>query len=495
MASDEGIQKKLKEGAKRLREHIDKGLLVQVITHNDADGLTAGAIMHKALMREDCGVQTRCIKQLKGEIVKELSKENKDVIIFTDCGSGQLDNMNKYLLEKTHVYVLDHHQTKEFDHPNLVHINPHNHGMDGARAVSGSGMTYLFSKALNPANVDMAHLAIIGATGDIQDPEGEMTGLNVGIMEDGEKAGVLKVEKDLRIWGRQTRPLYKSISYTSEPHIPGLSGNESECIQFLNDLGIQVKREDGEMTRLVDLSKDEKKRLSNALMLRMLEHGIPTKKAESLIGEVYTITDEKERTNLRDAREYVTLLNACGRYEKYGVGLGICLGDRGRPYEAGMNLLVEHKKYISGCYKWISNNSDAIEDREVLYTFHVHNELDENVIGTVTTMVITSGNLKPIKPVIGFAETTDGDIKGSSRGTKELIQEGLNLGEVMMNAAKKVGGEGGGHNIAAGAQMEMGKEEEFLKYAIEIIKDQLYKDNTNSDETRVSNLEQESNQK
>ncbi len=72
MASDEGIQKKLKEGSKLLREHIDEGLLIQVITHNDADGLTAGAIMHKALMREDCGVQTRCLKQLDEEIVKEL---------------------------------------------------------------------------------------------------------------------------------------------------------------------------------------------------------------------------------------------------------------------------------------------------------------------------------------------------------------------------------------------------------------------------------------
>ncbi|MFQ5800996.1 MAG: DHH family phosphoesterase, partial [Candidatus Hydrothermarchaeales archaeon] len=466
--------------SKFLREHIDDGSLIQVITHNDADGLAAGAIMQKTLMREDCGVQTRCLKQLEREIVKELSKEDKDVFIFSDCGSGQLDSIKEHLLEKTGVFVLDHHQPKEIEDDNLVHINPHNFGIDGVRDVSGAGMVYLFSKALNPDNTKLAHLAIIGAAGDIQDPEGKMTGLNVGIAEDGKKAGVLSVEKDLRIWGRQTRPLFKALSYTNEPFLPGLSGNESACIQFLSDLDIPVKREDGEMTRLVDLSQDEKKRLSNALILKMLEYGASTKKAESIIGEVYTIIDEEERTALRDAREYVTVLNACGRYEKYGIGIAICLGERGSLYEEGLNLLVEHKKYLSTCYGWVYQNSDAVEDREVLYTFHVHNEVDENVIGTVATMVINSGVFKPVKPVIAFVETRDGGIKASSRGTGELIRDGLNLGDVMQYAAEKVGGEGGGHNIAAGAQMELGKEEEFLKHAVEMIKDQLYKDKTDT---------------
>lgn len=483
MDIDEGIFKELEEGAKVLQDQIEKGSIIQIIGHNDADGLTAGAIMQKALARENCGVQTRCLKQLDSDFIKEISLENKDVVIFTDCGSGQLETIDEYLLEKTFVFVLDHHQIAEVEHDNLVHINPHLFGMDGSRAVSGSGMAYLFSKALNPKNIDLSHLAIIGATGDLQDPEGKMTGLNVGIARDGEKAGVLKMEKDLRIWGKQTRPLFKALSYTSEPFIPGLSGNESACIQFLNHLDIRIKKDNGEMIRLVDLSLDEKKRLSNGLVLRMLEHGTPTKKAESIIGEIYTILDEEERTSLRDAREYVTVLNACGRYEKYGIGMAICLGERNRLFKEGLNLLSDHKKYLSNCYKWMSENSDSIEDLDVLFTFHVHNDIDENVIGTMATMVIGSGLLKPIKPVIAFVETRDGNVKASSRGTGELIKEGLNLGEVMQYSAGKVGGEGGGHNIAAGAQMELGKEKEFLEYAREKIKEQLNKDEKDAADT------------
>ncbi|MFQ6135721.1 MAG: DHHA1 domain-containing protein [Candidatus Hydrothermarchaeales archaeon] len=474
MISSSKIWGELEEASEILRGYIEKGAVFKVLTHNDADGLAAGAIMHKCLLREGCGVQTRCLKQLEGDIVKEISGEEVDLFIFTDLGSGQLESIEEHLLDKVLVFVLDHHQPKDMKHGNLVHINPHNFGIDGAREVSGAGVAYLFSKALNPKNTDLAPLAIVGAVGDMQDPEGRLTGLNVGIGEDGVKAGVLDIGKDLRLWGRQTRPLFKAIEYTTDPFIPGLSGNESACIQFLNDLDIPVKREDGEMTRLVDLSQEERQRLSTALILKMVEHGVPTKSAESIVGDVYTLNGEEERTILRDAKEYATLLNACGRYEKYGIGIAICLGERGSLYEAGLNLLIDHKKYLSSCYGWISQNLEAIEDRGALYTFHVHNEIDENVIGTVTTMVINSRMLNPIKPVIAFVETKDGDIKVSSRGTGDLIKSGLNLGDVMLYAAEKTGGEGGGHDIAAGAQIELSKEEKFLKYAGEKIREQLH---------------------
>jgi len=80
-------------------------------------------------------------------------------------------------------------------------------------------------------------------------------------------------------------------------------------------------------------------------------------------------------------------------------------------------------------------------------------------------MVLNSRVLNPIKPIIAFSLTTEGDVKISSRGTKELIDMGLNLGKAMQFASEKVGGEGGGHNIAAGAKIGEGNEEGFLKYA------------------------------
>jgi single-stranded-DNA-specific exonuclease len=387
-------------------------------------------------------------------------------------GSGQLQEIKEHMLDKSFVVVIDHHEPVEVEHENLIHLNPHLHGIDGAREISGSGMTYFFFKELNKKNIDFSALAVVGALGDIQDADGRLIGPNREILEDGAKAGVLKAEKDLRLFGRQTRPLYKALEYTTEPLIPGISGSESSCVQFLKDLDIPVKR-NGDFTMLADLDSDERQRLSTALIMKMIEHQIPPNIAERIVGEVYTLTREEKRTPLRDAREFATILNASGKNKNQSIGLALCLGERKEMYGRAMGLLKEHKTYLSSCYEWISKNVDRIEEMDALYYFHAGEDINENVLGTVASMVLNSRILKSVKPVIAFARTEDDDIKISSRGNKELIERGLNLGLVMNYAAEKTGGKGGGHDIAAGAKIEIGDEEEFLGHANEKVKEQL----------------------
>ncbi len=463
------LYREFKEASKTLKDYSDR--VVRVVTHNDADGLTAGGIVHKTFMRENRSIHTRSVKQLEEIVIKEVSKEKPEIVIFTDCGSGQLDSIKDILLDNCLVIILDHHQPKILDHENLIHINPHSHGIDGSKEISGSGMAYLFSKAYNPENVNLAALAIVGAIGDNQDGDGVFRGVNREIIKDGEDAGVLKVEKDLRLFGRQTRPLYRAIEYTTEPFIPGLSGSESASIQFLNDLGIPVKKDD-EFTMLADLDKDERQRLVTALVLKMIENKVPPKLAEGIVGEVCTLLKEDRRTHLRDGREFATLLNGCGKHEKNGIGLAVCLGDRGKLYKKSLDMLYEHKGYLSKCYKWISENTDRIEDMEVLYALDAGEDIDENVIGTVASMVLNSRILEGLKPIIAFSKRDDNSLKVSSRGTRDMVENGLNLGKVMAYASEGVKGEGGGHDIAAGAVIEEGKKEEFLEYAKEEIKRQ-----------------------
>ena len=461
-----------KEGSKVLVEQLSGGLVPRVITHNDADGITAGSIAHASILREGYSVQTRVVKQLNEEIIVELGKENLPFVIFTDMGSGQLHEIKEHLLDKSFVIVLDHHEPAELEHDNLIHLSPHLHGIDGAREISGSGMSYFFSRALNKKNTDLAALGVVGALGDIQDADGKLTGPNTEILKDGTKAGILKAEKDLRLFGRQTRPLYKALEYTTEPFIPGISGSESSCVQFLKDLDIPVKRGE-DFTMLADLSEDERKRLSTALIMKMIEHKIPPNIAERIVGEVYTLTREEKRTPLRDAKEFATILNAAGKNKNQSIGMALCLGERKVFYERAMGLLRDHKTYLSSCYGWISKNVGRIKEMDALYYFHAGEDIDENVLGTVASMVLNSRILKSVKPVIAFVQTEDDDIKISSRGNRELIERGLNLGIAMNYAAEKTGGKGGGHDIASGAKIEIGQEEEFLKYANEIIGEQL----------------------
>ena len=465
------VLKGLSDACKRIHG-LDKSSSVLCVSHDDADGLTAGAIVYQALLREGFTPHLRCIKRLDLEFIQGVSSEEWSMFIFSDTGSGQLENFGKHLLEDRQIIILDHHETTDYTHPNLTHVNPHLSGVDGAREVSGAGVSYFFARELNKANKNLAHLALIGALGDVQDGQGGFSGPNKEIAADAVAGGLVLIEKDMRFFGRQTRPLYKAIEYTTEPFIPSLSGNESAVVQFLSDLGIDAKKNDKE-TRLIDLTDDEKKKLTTAIILKMIESKIDVKTAESIVGDTYTILSEKEGTILRDAKEFTSLLNACGRYEKYGVGVGICLGDRGDALDSAKSLLKEHKRYISSCYEWINKNMDSLVDVGEVYSIHAHGELSDTVVGSVASMIVNSQLLNPVKPVIAFADSDD-EVKVSGRATKELVDKGLNLGHAMLYAAEKAGGEGGGHDIAAGAQVAHGREEEFAKHINDIVGEQLH---------------------
>ncbi|MEE9594518.1 MAG: DHH family phosphoesterase, partial [Candidatus Hydrothermarchaeales archaeon] len=215
----DGLNKKLEEAAKFVRGEVTKGNVVRVVTHHDADGICAGAIVHKAIARIDGCVHTRSIKQLESKNVEDVFSDKSDLYVFVDLGSGQLD-----LIEEncdTTALVLDHHQPKDVPGA-IMHVNPHHYGIDGSKEVSGAGMAYLFAREFDEKNVDLSALAIIGAVGDIQEQDGKFVGLNKKILEDAVGANVIEVRKDLRLFGRQTRPLYRAINYTTEPFIPGL---------------------------------------------------------------------------------------------------------------------------------------------------------------------------------------------------------------------------------------------------------------------------------
>jgi RecJ-like exonuclease len=56
-----------------------------------------------------------------------------------------------------------------------------------------------------------------------------------------------------------------------------------------------------------------------------------------------------------------------------------------------------------------------------------------------------------------------------------LTSRGFNIGEIMREASEKFSGTGGGHDVAAGAQVPIKNRESFLKYVDELVKDSLKK--------------------
>jgi len=168
MTDREALNNKLKFVAEEIKKRDNFG----IVANYDADGLSGGAIIAKALEREGKKWKAIAIKQLYKETLEEIKGLGENYI-FVDLGSSYVNELKQEF--KENFFVFDHHQTTN-DSEN--HVNASVYGFDGGREISGSGTSYLFAKTLNQENVDLADLAIVGAVGDIQDSSGRVIGLN-----------------------------------------------------------------------------------------------------------------------------------------------------------------------------------------------------------------------------------------------------------------------------------------------------------------------------
>jgi RecJ-like exonuclease len=221
----------------------------------------------------------------------------------------------------------------------------------------------------------------------------------------------------------------------------------------------------------IDLSKDERRIIISNIAQLFLSKGFGHKMTKRLIGEVYILNKEKEGTELHDAKEYATLLNSTARYGQHEVGLNVCLGDRDKWFKKAKNLLQGHRHNLVEGLQFAKE--EGIEKREYLQFFHAGEGIRDTIVGIVANMLLNSEETSNDLPIIGFAYKEDGKVKVSARGTQELVEKGLDLSVALKKAAGVLDGVGGGHNIAAGATIPKGKEEEFLELLEEEIKAQL----------------------
>ncbi|MEE9323560.1 MAG: DHH family phosphoesterase [Candidatus Aenigmarchaeota archaeon] len=460
----EQLQKMINE-AKRGKEWVKETKdQIRVVSHYDADGITSASIMVKTLLRYGKDFHMTIVKQMSEDILEKLAEEDRNLFIFLDMGSGQIDLIKKHL-SSSRVIICDHHQPEGEADENIVHINSVVAGVEDN--ISGSGVTYILSRTIDPKNVDLSQLAVIGAIGDSQidaiGPDWGVSGLNREILKDAESHGKIKVSKGLRLWGRYTRPLHKALSYSMDPHIPGITGSESASVQFLQDLGIPVKK--GEDWRTIaDLSMEEQKKLTDGIIKERIrgDHENP----EYVFGDVYELLDKEGE--FRDANEFATMLNACGKMDRANLGVSLCLNGKDA-FEKVKKILGNYRREIGKGVGWLRSNienPEIVKRRSGIYVLAGSN-ISEHLISNVISIINHSG-LLPEKPLFGFADSEDG-MKISARASDSLVEKGLKLNEIMGEISEKLGGEGGGHTGAAAAIIPKEKQDEFINMTEQIL--------------------------
>lgn len=442
--------KELFARASELAEIVRRQEEVLVVTHIDADGITSGAIAKKALDNIGIEARIRFVKQLERTEIEKIKNENV-FVWFTDLGSGQLS-----LLNCMDFVITDHHVPEGSCERQL---NPHEFGIDGSVEMSGAVATLIVANRLFPDS-SLAELAVVGAVGDLQDSRfGKLVGFNRRLVEflNGE---VVEIQRDIRFFGKQTRPIAKMLEYNTDPMIPGITGDEVGVLRFLNSIGVDPWK------RWIEITREEKRKVVSALVKHCMNFGLGYDEIKRIAGECYVLLRQPEGCEKRDAMEFSTLLNATARYEEAEVGIGVCFGDE-KAFSRAKTLLQNHRKNLANGLRLVEEI--GIKELKNVQYFHAGKEIRDTIVGIIAGMSLVKN---PKKPIVAFAESEKG-VKVSVRANYRLVDMGLNLSKAVKIASEAVGGSGGGHSVAAGALIPFGSEEKFLEIFDELVGEQL----------------------
>lgn len=396
---------------------------VRVVSHYDADGISSAAVLCGMLERSSKPFQATMTRSLDRNLIERLKTENNSLVIFADMGSGQLELIDEL---QTRTIVLDHHKVKD-DATQTVHINPSMWGINGTSDVSGATTSFLLAQYVDESNWDLSPCALAGAYGDMQHLGG-YKGLNLQILQKAVEKGILSEKRMLNLQGEN---IMEAAGSSADPYFRGYSGRRDLVSVLCSQIGIDPEKGFNEYTEA------DSRRVASVLMLLLASNGCDYENTSQIV----SVQHISKGSGL-SVSEIASLANACGRSERYSVGLAMELGDEAATVQA-RDLRNEYNRRVLD--KLVSLE-EGIEQKRNIQCFRSD---DSSLAGALSGLYMAFIGEKG-KPTIAYS-LSDKNYRISARGTKNLVSRGLDLAEGLSEASKKVGGVGGGHVIASGA--------------------------------------------
>jgi RecJ-like exonuclease len=391
------------------------------------------------------------------------------------------------------------------------------------------------ARELDPANVDLAYLAIVGAVGDLQDKKARrLEGpLHTSVIEDALGTGVLQVvEDDLPFFGWVTRTAVAMIAFSNDLRAIGWECTFSEVSQLFKSYGVNTFRgrrdlsiKDENLSKFYswsELENGSRNILKVALRNSLQDMGKDPAILDGMLGDVYLFPSYPVGSASREAKEFATMLNASGRYlrskseagptgsiveqqaadgDERGEGfqgeliIKACLdpvsfssdamarlGNHRDNLKKGMGEIhsivpMNHIQYIKGRMSGQDNKNKSkytLTAEDTILGIIVGMALDQKPNGDgarlsvrddmplIALTDVSPDSLEEDVTVQGRNGPSGERVKVSGRMKRELVDRGVHLGEAMKQAALKVKGVGGGHDVAAGATIPKRRMKAFL---------------------------------
>ncbi|MDE2523320.1 MAG: DHHA1 domain-containing protein [Methanocorpusculum sp.] len=392
----------LETAAETLANHLASLEYVEIYSHYDADGIAAAAIMSLALSRANIAFKLRILPGISEDDV-----ENPEISLLCDFGASCTG-----LAEST--MIIDHHVPYN---TSPYHVNPRLFGEDGETELSGAGCAYLVANALGD-NRYLAGLVMLGIIGDNQ----TLSGRNQMIIGDAVANNLINPGRGVLLAGRTTK---EQIATSLHPYLPKLSGDdekaaviESVCMSRISD-----EAHTACMLSQIVLDSDAS---YNALM--------------TLYGDSWSL----EREVIPNAHAFTAVVDACGKAGKPGLAYALCCGDASYLDEAWETAISYRNRVIS-----VVRSAEKIRDAPAIWRVD-----DCAVASDAADILIESSN----GPMFVFGRDT-ASLRVSARAPHG---SSVNLEQILKATAEACGGSGGGHQLRAGADVPLEREDEFL---------------------------------
>jgi len=443
------IETEIKKFSAELLENLNDKK-IQIIGHYDSDGISSTAIISKTLERLEKQFSLKIVKQLTEKEILSLPKDK--IIIFLDLGSGSIEKLKEL---KNTIFIIDHHEISNKEElkeiKNIKIINPTL--IEETENLCTSELSYLISREISSDNIDLAYLAIIGMIGDVMDRQ--ISKIRNKIIKD---AKVI-IKKGLLVYP-STRPIDRTLEYSSKFFIPGVTGDKKGAYELLKEAGIEKIGKN--YKSLIDFSNQEMKKLVTTIMLR-----VPSKE-EEYIGNIYLI---KFFNKIEDVREISAIINACSRMDEPETALLVCLGNF-QARKKAERIYIKYRQQIISGLRYVEKDSSILGEEYII--INAKDNIKDTIIGTIASILSFSSIYDDGKIIIAMAYSED-KIKVSARISGKNKDSNVNLKELMDSLTEVIGGESGGHKMAAGCLIDKKDEEKFIdmikkRFEYEVIK-------------------------
>lgn len=384
---------------------------LRIIAYPNTDGIVSSAILAKTFKKIDKKFIISFSRRTNQE---NLAKNSEGMVILIDPKS----------------------EMKKINEKDII--------IQGNEDHSASEISYLLSKELIKEDIGLSDLAVIGMIAEQKDIS--LSDISKNIFNNSKN---LEIRKGLTIYPA-TRPLKRSLQFSTSPYIPGVTGNEPGVTELLKEARI-----DGEKS-LLDLDESEMNRLGAGI--RIKQKGRETTQKNT--GEIYIL---KMFNKKEDAREIATILNSCSKQGFPDIALSYCMGDKNSKSRA-MDIYTRHTQEIVSGLR-IAETIEKIDNGSMII-LNARDQIKDIIVGTICSMLSTSPIYKEGTILIGMVYSQD-KLKVSAR---IVGRSGKNLKEFLekividfKNENPKIDVEVGGHEFAAGCILDKSKEKEFIE--------------------------------